>query len=457
MKTKKRYIGIGIVIGIILNGLFTIPYIFSQSGNTFIISEGIYPHGVSYTMWREGSIYYTKDAYGLLDYSANFTALWNSVINKANNGSTIFLREDTYSYSTTLTINKCVKVIGEGYGRFAGMVGNDNTFEGGTVLLNIGTGNSLNIIGDASLKLHGVQISNLRIEGSSNSEKGIYMLYAPFTKIDNVIVHNHGDNCLWLDTCFSSHITDSRFENSFTQDGIFLNRTNHWVTFERVSSVGHDGGDYTSGIVVNEYNNNVHVIDCGFDTEPYGVYVYKDSKQTVIRDCWFESISKNAININGLSDSIVDSVIISGNHIRYSQGYDIKLTKYCKNIAITENWLGTNYYGTNIYIDNTVDNVVIENNRLSETTPFEIVSGATNVDLKNNQGYVIINCGSLTGTGAQQTIAHGLGWGTGLTPNIVLLSPSTTNAYESASADNTNIYVTADNGEKYYWYVQYKP
>jgi len=64
----------------------------------------------------------------------------------------------------------------------------------------------------------------------------------------------------------------------------------------------------------------------------------------------------------------------------------------------------------------------------------------------------VSNSGSSTGTGSQQTIAHGLY----TTPSIVILSPTSGGAdpYESASADATNIYVTCTNGETYRWYAE---
>lgn len=59
------------------------------------------------------------------------------------------------------------------------------------------------------------------------------------------------------------------------------------------------------------------------------------------------------------------------------------------------------------------------------------------------------NSGTSTGTGAQQTIAHGLA----TTPDRVFLSNEDdgANPYQSASADATNIYITAVDTKKYQW------
>lgn len=60
--------------------------------------------------------------------------------------------------------------------------------------------------------------------------------------------------------------------------------------------------------------------------------------------------------------------------------------------------------------------------------------------------------GSSTGTGSQQTIAHGLGG----TPSRVRVYPTgdpagTTITWGSPSADGTNIYVTVTNAKAYKW------
>lgn len=69
------------------------------------------------------------------------------------------------------------------------------------------------------------------------------------------------------------------------------------------------------------------------------------------------------------------------------------------------------------------------------------INDASSSVIKNNKNYLNENSGLSTGTGAQQTIAHGLVG----TPNRVYLSNSGSgaNPYQSAAADATNIYITA--------------
>ena len=75
---------------------------------------------------------------------------------------------------------------------------------------------------------------------------------------------------------------------------------------------------------------------------------------------------------------------------------------------------------------------------------------ATVSTVRYNLGYVTENKGTSSGTGSQQTIAHGLKG----TPSMVLLSEYTTGLaipYQSAAADATNIYIKATSGKTYAW------
>jgi len=61
-----------------------------------------------------------------------------------------------------------------------------------------------------------------------------------------------------------------------------------------------------------------------------------------------------------------------------------------------------------------------------------------------------VSTGSSTGTGGQQTIAHGLG----AKPNLVSVTPDVTDASASVKGlgkDNTNIYVTVTSGKAFDW------
>jgi hypothetical protein len=89
----------------------------------------------------------------------------------------------------------------------------------------------------------------------------------------------------------------------------------------------------------------------------------------------------------------------------------------------------------NVFVENIVDYLMYR-------------VGANSI-LARNQGYVTENSGTSTGTGAQQTIPHGLS----ATPDRVQLTDlsSGANVYQSAAPNGTNIYVTAVSGKDYMW------
>jgi len=67
------------------------------------------------------------------------------------------------------------------------------------------------------------------------------------------------------------------------------------------------------------------------------------------------------------------------------------------------------------------------------------------------------NSGMETGTGAQQTIAHGCAF-TPTEANVILTNiDNGANPYLSAPPDATNIYVTAASGLRYRWEVKITP
>lgn len=142
------------------------------------------------------------------------------------------------------------------------------------------------------------------------------------------------------------------------------------------------------------------------------------------------------------------SVLLTASTIKTRQPTSVALGEYRESHNPLTVWsreidrIFASYQGAAVY-----DNV-IHPRTMNNTT--NITDNGVRTRYK---GSYFINGGSSTGTGAQQTIPHKLAG----TPGIVLLSPPTANPYESASADATNIYVTADSGEKWYWYVEYKP
>ena len=95
---------------------------------------------------------------------------------------------------------------------------------------------------------------------------------------------------------------------------------------------------------------------------------------------------------------------------------------------------------------------IITDNEFKGNNLGAIYNGASGAEriVRNNRGYVTENSGTSTGTGAEQTIPHGLA--TGLTPNLVTVIPTVTGATVSGVwADATNIYCTVTSGKAFKW------
>lgn len=72
-----------LLVATLFSGILLGVYVQAQSGSgTFTISQGMYPGAPSYTIFREGSTYYAKNDYGVIDYyGTNCSEVIDNVIN----------------------------------------------------------------------------------------------------------------------------------------------------------------------------------------------------------------------------------------------------------------------------------------------------------------------------------------------------------------------------------------
>jgi parallel beta-helix repeat protein len=98
LNLKKVVVVQFMLIGLLLGSLV---YVIGSPNGTFTISPGVYPGAPSYTIWREGSTYYAKDAYGALTSGTNIATVVNSVIGNDRN---IFFKKADYEFSSMLNI-----------------------------------------------------------------------------------------------------------------------------------------------------------------------------------------------------------------------------------------------------------------------------------------------------------------------------------------------------------------
>ena len=172
------------------------------------------------------------------------------------------------------------------------------------------------------------------------------------------------------------------------------------------------------------------------------------------------------INGNVISSNIGTGMFLEGDHLWLSNNQIIdNNTDNGLHGGITVDASYSTIIGNKIYLSNpavghvdglyllgNADNCVVKDNDIRDggvTLNVKIDGGVANLIIQNNLGYITKNSDTSTGTGAQQTIAHGLA----ATPTKVILwnIEDGANPYQSAVADGTNIKITAVINQDYGW------
>jgi len=167
LKTALIFVG----ISILLTSVFFYAFA-STPSSTFYISSGVYPGAPSYTIWKEGSNYFAKNANGQIDYSGtDASTVIQAAINALPNvGGTILFRVGTYSLDTKITfpVNIPIALIGEAI-PFTKYVGS-TIFKATSSMSAI-----LDIVGTDGTHVAVVKIENLLLDGNSLATDGIYL------------------------------------------------------------------------------------------------------------------------------------------------------------------------------------------------------------------------------------------------------------------------------------------
>lgn len=145
--------------------------------------------------------------------------------------------------------------------------------------------------------------------------------------------------------------------------------------------------------------------------------------------------------------------LIQGNRI-FNQTGDAIFLGITTGVSIIGNKFMSNS-GWAIYISASANQTKIFNNDFTEENYIVYNYSGTDTSWGDNSGFITESWGTSVGTGTQQTIAHGLSG----TPTRVVFSNinGEADAYQSASATSTNIYVTAASGVSYSWTAYYDP
>jgi hypothetical protein len=451
----------------------------------------------SYTVFKIGDTYYAEtNIAGGTDATPNTDAA--VVLRFANaalssTGGTIFLRKGTYVCSSL------VEITNTSPSRSAALIPADNVAvigesKGGTILqLGNSVGGSLIAFEDHTpTTKYGFHLQNLTLDGNKANQSdsgvdgdlvGLRMYAHQRCHIENVRIINckrqglYVTNGQWnnyIDVSCDSNdregfVWDSEGlcdasgirANSNGQVGIYIvggaSREITWVTMTEGEAYGNikggvkitqaigvslygvkawqngDASNILDGFMIND-SESVYLTDCqAYHNQRAGVSVYGDSTRVHIKGgCYYNNREDGA----------------SGN------GFGIVLSSasYCRVTGVDayDNQTPKKQLGGVQEVDTSDYNYIAFNDFRGNANTNPITKLGANTRMLFNRGCVTENSGTSTGTGAQQTIAHGLV----STPNRVFLSESTTGgalAYQSAAADATNIYVTATSAKTYQW------
>jgi len=286
----------------------------------------------------------------------------------------------------------------------------------------------------------------------------------------NILVHGSTDEnrmsftnnmCSYIGVI--ENVVDVVINNNITKS-IYVNSTaDQDATIENIQIINNQVNDslnvdsaikiYTTGtgtkLIQNiTIANNV----CTTGTVGNAVNIKTGNATTDIRNIY---ISNNIANTRricsfaGTGAGTIEKIHFDNNTFDpcHAEGILIKQSESC---VVTDLYVNGNSFNDAFWpVAGTVDRALFIGNDFSDCSNLDDWESWTNLTFRDNVGYVSQNNGSGTGTGAEQTIAHGLN----KTPTKIILwnIEDGANPYISTAATSTNIYITAVSGNDYGW------
>jgi hypothetical protein len=360
------------------------------------------PTGATYVIVIDGATYYCLNGRtgAILSTSAAAATVIQYAIDNATNGALVFISAGVYDLgATAITISeqRQIHLMGEG---------NDIAGTKLTVLKGSVTGGLIKISG--AVRLQNMKISNLCIMATGAAAAavdgyGIYLYDSEGTKIYEVTVRDYA-----------------------VGRGIY-------VTCSAASYVG-----YT------------FITNCFIYNNKYGIYLHGNQVGNEV-NC----VTMYGMMIIGVGEAVADSTGVFIGHFTngtYFMAGDIETSYYAFYIEGDNSTIfgarNEAVHSTYYLVAGALKNSIIEPYYSGQTHEWED-AGTGNTIQCHRTPYLSEHWGTSTGTGAEQTIAHGLI----AAPTLILVSDYETNAfaYVSSAADAVNIYITAVLGKDYSW------
>jgi len=456
---NKKHVTIGLVclaIGLILGAIVS----YAQTPNsTFYISSGVYPSAPTYTIFRDGSEYFAKDANGQIDYGdTNASAVFVSVL--ATNPESIFIKAGTYDLSNiTNYVNAPCKIYGDGYR--TRLFSDEVTAM--VYLFRIASDN--------------VSISNLRFEATpvNNMVCGVRIEQHENIQIENVYFINLRWGIFSSDDPTHVVIRDSYFENG-QQEQIFIYNPHDLTIFNNhFRNLTYPATWILAPSRLRIIDNTA--LDCVMNHADTGVFTVETQHQGNALDVniignfikWWNNASATTlgISVGGVHNAsnffdqvtITDNIIDGGGFNNIDFGIWVEGNSTINNmrdVIVAHNQIkNVEVYG--IYAYRTL-NIEVSSNYI-ENSGTNIFMSATvvNASVHHNLGFITENFGTGTfSSNTSITFNHGLDG----TPVLVLASFNVTGWTSYGwSATATQITITVETSGTYecYWFAQYEP
>lgn len=449
MKIEKKNLAKYVSLGLICFLLGAV-YVYAQgSSQVFTISQGAYPGANAYTIWTDGTNYYSKNALGVLLYlSTDASSVFQSTTNliaSDNEGGSIFIQNGDYTMTTKWTIPGGIDISSEwALLDWTGAALNDYVIEI--------TGNSPTRFLTETINpiVIGTTLSNLIIRGDS-STKGIDIKQAAFTHMmNNVKIEGHthanatglkleGVLCckftnVWIAlNTVGIEIINNVAETTSSNENIFSNchiqsSTNEGVKFTSTSASPGTGGTIQ---IANTFdactieNNGGYGIVGGADID------------TRILNCWFEAnggdIHLTSFNGFGVAHTLIDKCYFGDN------SYENLLASSCGYAKVTNcDFWGNVTYTVGSSYDTINDNRFRSGVTISSGVPANPLSIERNIGFKTRtSGPVAIGNGL-----SQVVVPHGLA-GEPTTVEVTISGENPGSVW--VTVDSTNITVNVAN------------
>lgn len=478
VKTRNA---VGIVLAAVLLTSLLCYLSFAQSpSNTFTISSGIYPTTATYTIYKEGSTYYAKNAYGAIEYSGtNSSKVVQDALDSIasfGGGSLYFSPHcGTYVFKYSMAVpdnclidfgwsriemdNYFVPAVtgtsqwGMFYNKGAGITKNVNS----TIRNGIIYGNNQHQNGASSIftfkNVTKFNLENLMMEYCAyDARDAIIYSLASACYIDHVYGFEAGVvDGAWvgLRGCHYMKIRNCHFENAMADLIVVYNED---VDTGGVNYVSWDI-DISHCTLIGAGRNAVRVETGCYDVTVEDCDILATGSNTALPSYCDHS----AIFIYGLKNfQIVNNRIIRYAHNQtyaiYIYGYTVQLS----NVKIEGNLIRDSTVG-HIYLENCTNIDILDNTFSDTATVLTKASGVSNLIVKNNIGFVTQNSGTaIISSSTYVNVAHGLSG----TPTAVIVTPTqTSTSFYVSNVGSTTFRINVGTSGTYtfYWYAEYNP